>query len=177
MAGRYGKTLLIKPKKVSRPCCPVHSIPFTEKHSAEPVSAGGWRWLYCRRCRGEALEHLKRGQRSVELGQNRHEKGVILPSLPLAIGFTDGTSEDVVMGSLNDWIDEEKRLRMVKGEMKHGPLNLETDPRNFIQEGVEELLDCLNYIELSMLQGRLPFCKWVSIDKDVRFIIWKLNQK
>ncbi len=38
---------------------------------------------------------------------------------------------------------------------KHGPLDLETDPRDFIEEGIEELVDFLNYIELAMLQGKL----------------------
>jgi len=77
--------------------------------------------------------------------------------------------------NFNDRIDEEKRLRMVKGEVKHGPLNLETDPRDFIQEGIEELIDFLNYLEMAMFQGKLPFCRWASIDKDVRFIIWRLK--
>jgi len=80
------------------------------------------------------------------------------------------------MNSLNDWIDEEKKLRMVIGEKKHGPLDLDRDPRVFIEEAFEELIDALNYIEISMLQGKLPFCKWVSVDRDVRFTIWRLTE-
>jgi len=83
--------------------------------------------------------------------------------------------EDVVMGSLNDWIDEEKRLRMVKGEKKHGLLDLTQDPRVFIEEAIEELLDALNYLEFAMLQGKLPFCKWVLIDREIGFIVWRLT--
>lgn len=61
------------------------------------------------------------------------------------------------MATVNDQIDDQKKLRMVMGERKHGPLNLETDPRNFIEEALEELIDCLNYLEWAMLQGNLPF--------------------
>jgi hypothetical protein len=53
-------------------------------------------------------------------------------------------------------------------------LNLERDPRDFIQEGIEELIDFLNYIELAMLQGKLSLCKWFFLDKDCRFMIWRL---
>jgi hypothetical protein len=81
------------------------------------------------------------------------------------------------MDSLNRKIDEAKRIRMVKGEAKHGPLDLERDPRDFIDEAIEELIDCLNYLEMAMLQGKLPFCRWASIDRDVRFVIWRLTEK
>jgi hypothetical protein len=77
--------------------------------------------------------------------------------------------------NFNDRIDDLKTKRMLQGERKHGPLNLETDPRDFIQEGIEELIDFLNYAEIAMLQGRIPFCRWASIDRDVRFIVWRLT--
>ena len=80
------------------------------------------------------------------------------------------------MRSLNNQIDDLKMKRMLQGERKHGPLNLETDPRNFIQEAIEELIDCLNFLEMAMLQGKIGFCKWVSIDQDVRFMIWRLRE-
>lgn len=57
--------------------------------------------------------------------------------------------------SFNDRIDELKAQRMIRGEKKHGPLNMETDPRDFIQEGIEELIDFLNYLEMAMLQGKV----------------------
>lgn len=78
--------------------------------------------------------------------------------------------------SWNDRIDEQKRLRLVKGEGKHGPLNLKTDPRNFIEEGIEELIDFLNYAEMAMLQGKLSFCHWFLIDRDIRFNIMRLEK-
>jgi hypothetical protein len=85
------------------------------------------------------------------------------------------------MDSWNERIDDLKTKRMIQGERKHGPLNLETDPRDFIEEGVEEgveeLIDFLNYLEMAMLQGKLPFCKWVMLDKDVRFTIWRLRNE
>ena len=74
----------------------------------------------------------------------------------------------------DDRIDAEKTKRLLLGERKHGPLNLETDRRDFIQEGVEELIDFLNYVEFAMLQGKVSFCKWASIDKDIRFIVFRL---
>lgn len=85
--------------------------------------------------------------------------------------------DERLMDSLNNWIDEAKRKRMVKGEKKHGPLDLDRDPRNFIQEAVEELIDALNYLEIAMYQGKLPFCKWFSVDRDIRFTIWRLGKE
>lgn len=82
-----------------------------------------------------------------------------------------------IEGSVNDWIDDLKMKRMLQGERKHGPLNLETDQRDFIQEGIEELIDFLNYLEWAMLQGKLSFCRWASIDQNVRFTIWRLMGK
>ena len=78
------------------------------------------------------------------------------------------------MDSMNDRIDQEKVKRLLLGERKHGALHLETDHRDFIREGIEELIDFLNYIEFAMWQGKLSFCKWISIDRDVRFIIFRL---
>ena len=79
------------------------------------------------------------------------------------------------MNTFNEHIDKLKAKRMFQGERKHGPLNLETDPRDFIQEGIEELIDFLNYLEMAMLQGKLRFCKWASIDRDIRFILFRLS--
>ena len=93
-------------------------------------------------------------------------------------GFLESwkAQEDVVMDvSLNERIDDLKMKRMLQGERKHGALNLETDPRDFIQEALEEMIDALNYLEFAMLQGKLPFCKWVLIDREIRFIIWRLT--
>ena len=80
------------------------------------------------------------------------------------------------LDSLNDWIDEEKRLRMVMGEKKHGLLDLTQDPRVFIEEAIEELLDALNYLEFAMLQGRIGFCKWATVDQDIRFTIKRMEK-
>ncbi len=52
---------------------------------------------------------------------------------------------------MNDRIDALKRERMAQGEKEHGSLNLQTHPRDFIQEGIEELIDFLNYAEFAML--------------------------
>jgi len=78
--------------------------------------------------------------------------------------------------SMNDRIDALKAERMTQGEKKHGPLDLETDPRNFIKEAVEELIDFLNYLEMAMLQGKINFCKWLQVDQDIRFTIWRVRK-
>jgi hypothetical protein len=78
---------------------------------------------------------------------------------------------------MNDRVDALKAERMARGEKKHGPLNLEMDPRDFIEEGIEELIDFLNYSEMAMLQGKLPFCTWFSTDQTVRFVIYRLHSK
>ena len=90
-------------------------------------------------------------------------------------GVNDRVNEFLKSQSMNDRIDALKAERMAQGEKKHGPLNLEMDPRNFIEEGIEELVDFLNYAEMAMLQGKLSFCKWASLDKDCRFLIWRLR--
>ena len=91
---------------------------------------------------------------------------------PMVYGFPRALDMDM---NVNQWIDEQKKKRMVQGQKKHGPLNLKTDPRDFIQEGTEELIDFLNYLEIAMYQGKMPFCKWASLDKDCRFVIWRLK--
>ncbi len=78
---------------------------------------------------------------------------------------------------MNGRTDALKAGRMARGEMKHVPPDLETGPRDFIQQGVEELIGFLNYLELAMFQGELSFCRWASIDKNARFLIWRLEGK
>jgi hypothetical protein len=78
------------------------------------------------------------------------------------------------MNTFSKYVDSLKTKRMLQGEGKYGPLNLATDPRDFIQECIEEGIDFLNYLEMAMFQGKLSFCKWVSIDQDIRFTIFRL---
>jgi len=79
------------------------------------------------------------------------------------------------METWNSRIEALKEERMAHGEKTHGPLDLQSDPRDFIQEGVEELVDFLNYLEFAMLQGKIGFCKWLQIDRDIRFTIWRVT--
>jgi len=81
------------------------------------------------------------------------------------------------MNSFSDRIDDLKKARMARGEKKHGPLNLKTDPRDFIEEGIEELVDFLNYMEFAAKQGKIGFCKWFQVDREIRFIIWRLRNR
>lgn len=92
-------------------------------------------------------------------------------------GFLGTWRRENELDSFSDRIDQEKKARMAQGEKKHGPLDLVMDPRNFIQEGIEELIDFLNYSEMAMLQGKLSFCKWTSVDQTVRFVIYRLHKK
>jgi len=55
--------------------------------------------------------------------------------------------------------DEIDRLcaRRAQGGLKeHGLLDLANDPRNFIQELKEELLDSINYTRWAQARGELP---------------------
>ena len=61
------------------------------------------------------------------------------------------------------WIDAARKAREISGETKYGPINPLNDPRCFLQEANEELLDSLNYLEWSMLKGEMAFCKWYLI--------------
>lgn len=58
-----------------------------------------------------------------------------------------------------------KRERLIRGEVKHGPLNLSTDLRNFIQEAIEEVIDGLNYIQFAFEKGQLNQTSYSKIDR------------
>jgi hypothetical protein len=73
-----------------------------------------------------------------------------------------------------DSIDEARRARIIQGEVKYGPINPLSDPRCFLQEAHDELLDSLNYLEWSMEKGEMAFCKWYLIDREIRFTITRL---
>jgi hypothetical protein len=91
-------------------------------------------------------------------------------------GFLETWRRGNELDSFSDRIDQEKKARMARGEKKHGPLDLAMDSRDFIQEGIEELIDFLNYSEMAMLQGKLPFCTWFSTDQTIRFVIYRLHK-
>lgn len=78
------------------------------------------------------------------------------------------------MTCTNHRIDDERKLREIEGESKYGPIDPVNDPRSFVQEAHEELLDSLNYLEWAMLKGEMGFCKWVLIDRELRFTITRL---
>jgi hypothetical protein len=61
-----------------------------------------------------------------------------------------------------------KAQRMIQGACKHGPLNLSTDSRNFVQEAIEEVIDCLNYIQFAFEKGQLNRVSYQKIDKVLR---------
>jgi hypothetical protein len=78
------------------------------------------------------------------------------------------------MDSWSDRIDTARKLREIKGEVKYGPINPLSDPRCFVDEAHEELLDSLNYLQWSMEKGEIGFCRWAMIDREIRFTITRL---
>jgi hypothetical protein len=77
--------------------------------------------------------------------------------------------------SFNDRIDEARKLREIEGNVKYGPIEPLNDTRSFLKEAQEELLDTLNYLEWAMLKGEICLCRWFTIDRDIRFIFYRLN--
>jgi hypothetical protein len=63
-----------------------------------------------------------------------------------------------------DWIDEARKER----EAQHGPISPMTDPRCFLREAVEELLDSLNYAEWSYRKGEINTKRWRWLNSDLR---------
>ena len=78
------------------------------------------------------------------------------------------------MDSWSDRIDTARKLREIKGEAKYGPINPLNDPRCFLEEAHEELLDSLNYLQWAMEKGEIGFCRWALIDREIRFTITRL---
>lgn len=69
---------------------------------------------------------------------------------------------------MNNLIDMLRKERMVKGESKHGPLNLSTDSRDFVQEAIEEVIDGLNYIQFAFDKEQIDHVSYLKIDKALR---------
>lgn len=40
------------------------------------------------------------------------------------------------------------------GRLEHGQLDLSSDPRNFIDESIEEMLDAINYLTFQIIRLR-----------------------
>ena len=80
------------------------------------------------------------------------------------------------MDSFSDRIDYLRKKREIDGDIKYGPINPVGDPRDFVKEMTDELLDALNYLEWAMLKGQLSICEWVINDRDIKFILYRLNR-
>jgi len=53
---------------------------------------------------------------------------------------------------MTDWVETECRKRIEDGEAKYGPWtaeNFRLTNRNGVNEAIPELLDCINYLEMS----------------------------
>jgi hypothetical protein len=69
---------------------------------------------------------------------------------------------------MDELINLLKKERMTKEEVKHGVINLGTDPRDFLQEAIEEIIDCQNYLEWAFEKGQLDHVSYLKIDKSLR---------
>ena len=49
---------------------------------------------------------------------------------------------------------KEALTRYEKGRLEHGQINLSTDARNFADEAIQELQDCINYCVFQILRLR-----------------------
>lgn len=90
-------------------------------------------------------------------------------------GFLETWHRGNELDSFSDRIEALKKEKMARGFEKYGELNLDTDIRDFRREAISELTDALNYLDFSAWQGRLPFCKWYLLQKEISFIIWRLE--
>ena len=75
------------------------------------------------------------------------------------------------MNSLNDWIDEARKLREIAFEPKYGPIRPKIDKRCFRREMIEELLDALNYAQWAKEKGEIDRQQFIKIDRNTRAVI------
>ena len=72
---------------------------------------------------------------------------------------------------MTDWIDKLATQKILEGIRKHGVIDLSTDPRCFIREALEELLDCLNYCRWGSEKGQISQNDWQDVDPIIRYVI------
>ena len=77
---------------------------------------------------------------------------------------------------MDKWIDEARKAREIQGVVKYGAINPLSDPRCFLDEARDELLDFLNYLEWSMEKGEISFCEWTEIDELGRMALLGLKE-
>lgn len=70
-----------------------------------------------------------------------------------------------------NWIDKAATQRVMEGVRRHGPLDLSTDPRCFIRESLEEMLDVLNYTKWGYEKGQISEKDWQHVDQITRYVI------
>jgi len=70
--------------------------------------------------------------------------------------------------NMDNLIDLLQKERVVKGEFKYGPLDLHSDSRDFIQKALDEILDCLNYLEWATEKGQIASDLYLKIDRSLR---------
>lgn len=72
---------------------------------------------------------------------------------------------------MDSWIEKACTQRILEGVRRHGVINPCTDPRCFLKESIEELLDCLNYCKWGYEKGQISEKDWQHVDQITRYTI------
>jgi len=72
---------------------------------------------------------------------------------------------------MDDWVDQARTQRVLEGVRRRGVINPSTDPRCFLREAIEELLDCLNYTRWGHEKGQISEKDWRHVDQITRYVI------
>ena len=69
------------------------------------------------------------------------------------------------------WVDKMRKDRERVGQKKYGLIHPKTDPRSFIKECQDELLDALNYIHWASEKGEISLRECRVIDRSIRLTL------
>ncbi len=72
---------------------------------------------------------------------------------------------------MTGWIDKLRKERERGGQRKYGTIHPKTDPRCFIKEAQDELLDALNYIHWAAEKGEISLRECRVIDRSIRLTL------
>jgi hypothetical protein len=89
--------------------------------------------------------------------------------------FVSPVSVREKMDTWNNRIDEARKKREIQGQRKYGFIHPLSDPRCFVREAREELLDGLNYLQWSMEKGEMTFCAWVEVSDLIEMALGALR--
>lgn len=81
-----------------------------------------------------------------------------------------------------DWIDQARKQREIDAIPEYGKMVPKENHRDFIKEGIGELLDALNYFEWSYIREDkkkkdLDAAKWFTVQFQIKKILTWLKEK